>query len=385
MAGIVVRPGAGMLHGHDWVYASEVLKTFGNPEPGAVVSLKDGRDRLLGSAIYNPSSQIVARRISRRRQDLDAGFFARRVERAVAWRERSGCDPHLCRLIWSEADGLPGVVADRYGDVVVLQTLTLAMDRAKELLAAELARLPGVAHVIERNDTPARAAEGLAPSCEVLVGDAPGTRIVELAGARFEVDFRSGHKTGLYLDQAENYRLVAGYARGARVLDCFSSSGGFALACAAAGAAAVTAIESGAGARLRANALLNGVSPAIHEEDVFTALPKLPEGSFDLVILDPPSFTHARARVKGALRGYRDLHRLAAPLLAPDGLLATFCCSHHVSPQAFEESVAAGFFDARRSAHVLARLDQPPDHPSALHIPESTYLRGLILAARASY
>jgi 23S rRNA (cytosine1962-C5)-methyltransferase len=387
MAGMVVRPGARILHGHDWVYASEILKTFGNPEPGDIVSLKDGRDRLLGSAIYNPSSQIVARRISRRRQELDAGFFARRVGRAVAWRERSGCDLGLCRLIWSEADGLPGVVADRYGDVVVLQTLTLAMDRAKDLLAAELARLPGVAHVLERSDGPARAAEGLEPSCRVLVGDDPGTRVVGLAGARFEVDFRAGHKTGLYLDQAENYRLVAGYARGARVLDCFSNSGGFAMACAAAGAASVTAIESGAtaAARLRANALLNGVSPVIHEEDVFSLLPELPEGSFDLVILDPPSFTHARARVKTALRGYRDLHRLAAPLLAADGLLATFCCSHHVPPHAFEESVAAGFFDARRSGHVLARPDQPPDHPSALHIPESTYLRGLILAARAAF
>jgi len=161
MAGIVIRPRARILHGHDWVYSSEVLKVFGNPADGVVVSLKDGRDKLLGSAIYNSKSQIVARRFSRRRQDLDLDFFSRRIAQAAEWRERAGCNPLLCRLVWSEADGVPGVIVDRYGDVAVLQTLTVAMDQRKALVAEALAALPGIAHVVERNDAPIRHAEGL--------------------------------------------------------------------------------------------------------------------------------------------------------------------------------------------------------------------------------
>ena len=162
MAGLVIRPRARILHGHDWVYASEVLKVFGQPADGDVISLKDGRDRLLGSAIYNAKSQIVARRFSRRRQDLDADFFVRRIAQALAWREQNGCDPGLCRLVWSEADGLPGVVADHYGDVVVLQTLTMAMDRRKALIAEALAALPGASLRSTMCRTPGRAARASA-------------------------------------------------------------------------------------------------------------------------------------------------------------------------------------------------------------------------------
>lgn len=387
VAGLIVRPRARILHGHDWVYSSEVLKVFGEPGDGEVVSLKDGRDRLLGTAIYNASSQIVARRISRHREELNREFFERRIARALDWRQRSGCNPELCRLVWSEADGLPGVVVDRYADVVVLQTNTLAMDRHKVLLAEELAKLPGVAHVLERNDSPSRTAEGLTSSSGALVGGEPGLRVVRLAGVDFEIDFRAGHKTGLYLDQAENYRLVAGYASGARVLDCFANQGGFALACSAAGAVSVTAIESGktAASKLQDNALRNGAVVELIQDDVFKFLPSLEKAAYDILILDPPSFTHTRSRAKDALRGYRDLHRLAAPLLAPGGVIATFCCSHHIAFHEFESAVAEGFADARRSAHVLARVDQPPDHPVALHIPESAYLKGLILAARPAF
>src|ERR1700752_2047972 len=184
MAGLVVRPRARILRGHDWVYASEVLKIFGSPADGDVISLKDGRDKLLGSAIYNSKSQIIARRFSRRRQGLDADFFSRRINQALALRARAGCDAGLCRLVWSEADGLPGVVADRYADVIVLQTLTLAMDRKKELLARVLSELPEVRHVIERNEGPVRAAEGLPLVSGVLVGGDPGEREIDVRGVR---------------------------------------------------------------------------------------------------------------------------------------------------------------------------------------------------------
>lgn len=389
MAGLVVRPRSRILQGHDWVYSTEVLKTFGAPVDGEIVSLKDGRDRLLGSAIYNSKSQIVARRISRQRQSLDKDFFQRRIARAVSWRERSGCNPELCRLIWSEADGLPGVVADRYGDVIVLQTLTLAMDLAKTMIAECLAELPGVAHVIERNDAGIRTLEGLPSVTGCLHGEDPGERVIEVSGARFSVNFLSGHKTGLYLDQVENYAFVAGYSRGMKVLDCFSNQGGFALTCLAAGADSVTAVESGAEAvrKLESNAALNNMTVEILARDVFDALPALARSdrTFDLIILDPPSFTKAKGRTHEALKGYEELHRLAAPLLAPNGLLATFSCSHHISSAAFLESIAAGISGAKKSAHVIGTMGQPLDHPVALHMPETSYLKGFLLASRPGF
>ena len=385
MAGLIIRPRARILHGHDWVYASEVLKVFGSPADGDVISLKDGRDRLLGSAIYNAKSQITARRFSRRRQDLDADFFSRRITQAVAWRERTGCDPLLCRLVWSEADGLPGVVADRYADVVVLQTLTLAMDQRKTLIAEALAALPGVRHVVERNDAPVRVAEGLPLVTGLLIGGDPGEREVDLRGVRFLVDFLRGQKTGLYLDQAENYAIVAAQARGRRVLDCFSNQGGFALACALQGAAGVTAVESGAGsaAKLRENAARNGLTITTQEEDVFSFLKEAARrrAEYDLIILDPPSFTKARGKINEALRGYRELHLRGAELLSAQGLLATFSCSHHVSAGEFESAVADGLTDAPRSARVLHRFTQAADHPAVLHLPETCYLKGLLLEA----
>ncbi len=383
MAGLIIRPRARILHGHDWVYSSEVLKVFGNPADGDVISLKDGRDKLLGSAIYNSQSQIVARRFSRRRQDLDADFFTRRIAQAAEWRERAGCDPLLCRLVWSEADGVPGVVVDRYGDVAVLQTLTAAMDQRKALIAQALAARPGIAHVVERNDAPIRALEGLPLVTGMLAGEDPGPREVALGGIRFLVDFLRGQKTGLYLDQVENYAIVAARAAGLRVLDCFSNQGGFALACAAKGAASVIAVESGADSaqKLRDNAALNDLNIETVEEDVFSFLAgrMRSETQYDLIILDPPSFTKARGKIKDALRGYRELHMRAARLLAPHGLLATFSCSHHVAADEFESSIAEGFGDAKRSARILKRMGQASDHPAVLHLPETFYLKGLLL------
>jgi 23S rRNA (cytosine1962-C5)-methyltransferase len=385
MAGLVIRPRARILHGHDWVYASEVLKVFGEPADGDVISIKDGRDRLLGSAIYNSKSQIVARRFSKRRQALEAGFLSRRINEALAWRERAGCNPKLCRLIWSEADGLPGVIADRYADVIVLQTLTLAMDRNKHLIAEILSGLPGVRYVVERNDGSVRTAEGLPQISGVLSGGDPGEREIDVLGVRFLVDFLHGQKTGLYLDQLENYAIVAQYARGRRVLDCFANQGGFALVCAKNGALEVTAVESGTESvkRLRENASRNGLSIAVAEDDVFRFLKasKSPRGLYDMIILDPPSFTHARSKINDALRGYRELHLRSAGLLSREGMLATFSCSHHVSSAEFESAVANGFCDAKRSARFIQRLSQGKDHPILLHLPETSYLKGCLLEA----
>src|SRR5438477_7157826 len=222
MAGIVVKPRARILHGHDWVFSSEVLKVFGNPADGDVISLKDGRDRLIGSAIYNSQSQIVARRFSRRRQDLDIDFFQRRIAQASEYRDRRNLDPKLRRVVWSESDGLPGVVIDRYGDHFVLQRLKLAMDMREDLITAAMVDLFGDIAIVERNDAPVRNAEGLELRSGLLRGT-PSQIMTEIEAVKLEVDFLRGHKTGLYLDQKHNYGIVAEHARARRILDCFTN------------------------------------------------------------------------------------------------------------------------------------------------------------------
>ena len=386
MAGLVIKPRARLFHGHDWVYTSEVLKTFGDPQPGDVVSLKDGKDHLLGSAIYNPVSQIVARRFSRRRQDLDQDFFTRRIAQALEYRNRRGVDPRLSRLVWSESDGLPGVIVDRYNDHLVLQTLTRAMDQRKTLLVAALVELLAPAAIIERNDAPVRRAEGMETVTGVLHGNASEEMVIDVDGLRFAVNLLRGHKTGFYLDQIANYAQVAGVARGRRVLDCFSNQGAFALACAKAGASSVTAVEISADAvaAARANGERNGLTQiGWREANAFDVLAaeERQGAQYDLIILDPPSFTKSKSQIGDAMRGYKEVHLRALKLLSPDGVLATFCCSHHVGAGGFGEMIVDASVDARRAVRQIARFTQGPDHPIIPTIPETEYLQGYLFEA----
>jgi 23S rRNA (cytosine1962-C5)-methyltransferase len=282
------------------------------------------------------------------------------------------------------------VIVDRYGDYFVLQTLTLAMDSRKDLIVKAIVDLFGGATLIERNDSPIRKAEGLELITGVLEGPAPsGPILIEINGTRqsaslqFEIDLLNAQKTGFYLDQAPNYSAVAHFAAERRVLDCFANQGAFALACGQAGATDVAAVEENSDnvAAGKRNAERNGLKVRWIEQDVFAFLrsAEKAEAEYDLIILDPPSFTKTKSGLRDALRGYRELHVRAFKLLSKNGLLATFSCSHHVSDAAFAQTIAEALVDARRSARRLRRFEQAIDHPVLPTIPETEYFKGVLL------
>ncbi len=378
MPGLIIAPRARIFHGHEWIYASEIKKSFGNPQPGDVITLKDFRDRPLGSAIYNPASQIVARRFSRRRQDLDADFFIRRIRQALNLRtETPDLDETLCRIVWSESDGIPGLIVDRYGDHLAVQTLTLAMDLRKDLIRDALIEILAPKSITLRNDSSSRKAEGMEPGIELMYGENPGPFMVHAYGLDFEIDLVDGQKTGLYLDQLQAHNEVAKLSKGLRVLDCFTNQGGFALACAKAGAAKVTAVDISASAcaAARKNAELNNLSIDVIEANVFDFL-KSAQPDYDLIILDPPSFTKNKKTLMDAMRGYKEIHLRALKLLEKGGLLSTFCCSHHASRELFLENLADASVDAKKSLRLVTEHTQRADHPVLISLPETSYLKG---------
>jgi len=375
------------LHGHDWVFSSEVLKVFGDPADGDVISIKDGRDRMVGSAMWNSKSQIVARRFSHRRQELDLDFFKRRIARAAEYRERRKVNPQLHRVVWSESDGLPGVVLDRYGEQFVLQLTTLAMDRRKEMLVDAIREVLGARNIIERSDAAVRCAEGLPQTSGVLCGEGRETEF-EICGVKFSIDLLSAQKTGFYLDQIPHYPAVAGLAAGRRVLDCFTNEGAFALTCARAEASEVIGVELQTSAIAIARENAKGNQLAVHwvEQDVFVYLRAAEKAGaqFDLIVLDPPSFTKTKGGVRDAIRGYRELHLRAFKLLSRDGILATFSCSHHISDAILFETISVALVDARRSARRLRRFEQALDHPVLPTMPETEYFKGVLLEMKPS-
>ena len=386
MAGLIIAPKARIFHGHDWVYGTEVRTVFGNPQPGDVVLLKDQRDHYLGSAMYNPHSQIVARRFSRRKQDLDRDFFARRISQAMMLRERYLPGEEMMRVVWSESDGLPGLIVDKYKDVLVVQTLTIAMYLRLGLIRDILNDLFKPRSIIVRNDSPMLAAEGIEPETYVAVGEQPEPFVGTGRGIKFLVDLATGQKTGLYLDQMQNYADVAKFAKGRRVLDCFTNQGGFALACAKAGAASVTAVDisEDAIASLRSNAELNGVQVEGICENAFDFLKRESDAvrnggadpKWDMIILDPPSFTRNKKSLDGALRGYKEIHLRAMQMLPVGGILSSFCCSHHASTAIFRDTIAAAAVDGHSTLRLIRSHGQSPDHPVLLNIPETEYLKG---------
>ena len=387
MAGIIIRPRARILHGHHWVFSSEVLKVFGDPADGDVISIKDGRDKMLGSAIWNSKSQIVARRFSRRRQELNLDFFKRRITQAAEYRARRQVNPELHRVLWSESDGVPGVILDRYGDQFVLQLTTLGMEQRREILVDAIQEALNPGNIIERSDAAVRRAEGLQPESGVLRGEARECEF-EICGVKVLIDPLNAQKTGFYLDQLPHYPAVAELAAGKRVLDCFTNEGAFALTCARAGATEVIGVETQTNALVaaRENAKRNQLIARWVEQDVFPYLRAAEKAGaqFDLIILDPPSFTKTKSGIRDAIRGYRELHLRAFRLLSHDGILATFSCSHHISDAILSETISAALVDARRSARRLRHFDQALDHPVVPTMPETEYFKGVLLEMKPS-
>jgi 23S rRNA (cytosine1962-C5)-methyltransferase len=375
----VSRKGANRVEsGHPWIYSSDVLDRA-NAQAGDVVSVADERGRILGVAHYSSSSQITLRFLTTRRVAVDREFYLRRLRQALDHRERVVENSDAYRLVFSEADLLPGLIVDRYGSYLVVQFLTQAMDRARAEILSCLEELLKPSGILARNDAAVRKLEELPQSVDVLAGEIPEKVPVQMNGLRLTADLIKGQKTGIYLDQRENYVAAARYARG-KVLDCFSSTGGFALHVAK-NVESVDAVESsGLGIETaKANAEANGIGNIeFRQADVFDYLSGR-EGRYSTIILDPPAFAKSRKQVDDAVRGYKDINTRALKMLEPGGVLVTCSCSHHISEAMLAEIVAEAALDAGRTLRVLERRTQAADHPILLTVPETLYLKCLIL------
>jgi 23S rRNA (cytosine1962-C5)-methyltransferase len=374
--------------GHPWIYSNEIRMDAAAKAlpPGALVTLQRADARPMGVAMFNPHSLVAARLLDRdAARAIGPRFFARRLGRALRLRERL-FDKPFYRLVHAEADGLPGLVVDRFGGVLVAQANAAGIARLEPVLLDALAALLRPDAVVLRNDSPARAQEGLAPEVRVARGALDGPVFVEEDGVAFRVDPIGGQKTGWFFDQRDNRRFVAGLARDLRVLDLYCHSGGFAVAAACAGAAEILGIDRSepALALAAATARHNGVGErcTFRRGEAFAEAARLAEAGerFDLVIADPPAFARSRREVGAALRGYRKLARLAAALTAAGGFLFIASCSHNVEAADFAEAVRRGLADAGRGARILRSAGAGPDHPVHPALPETAYLKTLTLA-----
>ncbi len=367
--------------GHPWIFASDVADA-GGAGAGAAVKVIDGAGRALGTAHFSSASQIALRMLSPRVEEIGRGFFLRRIRAAMDYRDCVVRDTDAFRLVYGEADLLPGLVVDRYAGWLVIQTLNQGMDGARDPILDCLEELAAPRGVVARNDAAVRARERLPLEAGVVRGEAPGRVAIRMNGLDLEADPLGGQKTGVYLDQRENYVAAAGYARG-RALDCFTSTGGFALHMAGR-CDAVEAVDSSAAAleTARRNAAANGIANIeFRQADVFDVLGSYAAAGrrFSTVVLDPPAFAKSRRAVQGALRGYREINLRALRLLDAGGILVTCSCSHHVSEAMLLEAVAEASLDAGRRLRVVERRTQARDHPILLTVPETHYLKCLVL------
>jgi 23S rRNA (cytosine1962-C5)-methyltransferase len=383
MATLILRRGAErrIRAGHPWIYRGEVADLKGAWSAAGAVDVTDSTGRHLGRGFYSPRSTLVCRLLTRSGEAVDAALYHRRLEAAREYRRAAGVAGSAYRLCWSEADGLPGLVVDRYGPVSVVQCLTLGMARTADWVREALDRLFPGDPMLRLDDPTAARIEGFEPVRESHETEL----IVEEGPARFAVSLGSGHKTGLYLDQRDNRLLVASLARGRRMLDAFSYAGGFACQALLAGADSALLVDSSADALALAhrNLALNELEGRafVGSGNAFDALRELEARSerFGLVVLDPPPFTRRKDAVEAAARGYKEINLRGLRLLERGGLLATFSCSHHITPALFEDICRQAAGDAGLRVRILATLTQSRDHPVLLTVPETHYLTGLLL------
>ena len=365
--------------GHPWIYRADVANV--RAEAGDIVQIRSPRGRTLGSALYSDRSQIALRLLSYGEAPADIGLIRRRLESAIAFRQSLAIDATAYRLVHGEADLLPSLIVDRYGDYLVVQTLSQGMDRLMPALTPMLAELLQPRGILARNDPRARVLEGLEQRVEVVSGDLPESVTVTETGIEYDVDLRRGQKTGLFLDQRENRAAAAAYARG-RLLDCFSYNGGFALVLGRSCDETIAIdVSEDAVTRVRQNAARNGVVVDARVGNVFDELRGLDRlvERFDTIVLDPPAFAKNKAAVSNARAGYKEINLRALKLLNPGGTLITCSCSYHVNEAAFAEIVYEAAVDAQAHVTVVEKRMQGRDHPVLLGVPETYYLKCFIL------
>lgn len=389
-------------HGHPWIYDNEIARVEGDPALGDEVEIKDARGLHVGYAFFNPNSKIRARVFSRTAKRADEEFFVRAFERAKAWRElHFGSSPLSLRLVFGEADSVPGLIVDGFWGVPIdtaaprtaqgagsssalwlsVQFLSLGVEVRKPAIVEALRKVFDPAGIVERSDAPVRALEGLQESTGLLWGSVPERILMDENGALFEVDVAGGQKTGWFLDQRANRRAAAHFAPGRRVLDMFCNQGGFSILAARAGASSVLSVDSSSEALqlVRSNAARNGVADRIAtvEANAFDYLRDLEKMGqrFDLIILDPPAFAKNRAALPGAHRGYKELNLRAMHLLERGGILVTFSCSHAFTPAMFDSMLAEAAFDSNRRLRLIEERTQDLDHPIVVGYEESRYLK----------
>lgn len=372
--------------GHPWVFSNEIESLVGEPAPGDAVEIMAANGDLLGTAYYNPHSLITARILSRQPESIDTlDFFHRRLTHAVQYRHAFYGDRRALRLVYGEADGLPGLVVDRYGDVLSVQFLTLGIDRRRELILDALLQLCRPAAVVARNDVAVRAHEGLPQQVEVLYGELPDVVTVTENGLRFRVDVRGGQKTGYFLDQKENHQALSGRVDGRRVLDLFCYSGNWAIHAARYGAKNVVGVDISADAVALAeeNARLNfqEQSCSFVQSDAFEWLREAAKAKerFGTVVLDPPAFVKSRKKLPEAVKGYLTINRRAMELVEPGGYLFSCSCSHHMDRELFLQTLRQAAVQAGRTVHLVEMRGQAYDHPVLLNCPETEYLKCAVL------
>ena len=374
-----------LLQGHPWVYGNEIERVEGETTDGELVTVVDFRGRYMGTGFFNSRSLITVRLLTHRQEEITDELIAGRVKAACDYRrfvmQREGTDS--CRLIYGEADRLPGVIADRFGGVIVLQVLALGMEKYTQVIADALVACEKPACLLLQNDDAIRRKEGMECFTKVLYGTLPEETVIHENGIKLAVDVMGGQKTGYFLDQKENHLFVRQFCKDARVLDCFSYIGGFALNAAKAGAKEVTAVDISESAveLIRKNAALNGLdveTVCANCFDYLRAQVKVKE-KYDVIVLDPPAFTKAHANMANACRGYKEIALSAMRLLPPGGVLATHSCSYHMPEDVFVNTVLSAAQDLHRQVRVITLRRQDIDHPVLAGYPESHYLKSLWL------